>query len=257
MPRRSYEPVIKRLKPDETGRVLDRRRIRRFYLLMTPALLPVLLGGAGGVILGVYDTTEMEIAGGILIGISVLLLIAYCVYESYLVGIYPARCYLRWLRERVDRRRDAIVASDDPNALFVQVIPRENWMVSMGENAGDLGLLRVDSRRGELRYEGDLERWTVPAECIRSYRLKSFTPPNGVPFLNQHWVVVLVVELDRRDTWETPLAAHPLHFEFWTPAKRKRGAELLHDAIAHLVEPDRYPPVDEADLWPLRPPRGR
>ena len=50
----------------------------------------------------------------------------------------------------------------------------------MGENAGDMGLLRVDPARGELRYEGDLERWVVPAESIVSFRLRSFTPPNAL-----------------------------------------------------------------------------
>jgi len=144
--------------------------------------------------------------------------------------------------------------TDDPDAFFVQIIPRENWTVSMGENAGDLGLLRIDYKRQELRYEGDVERWTVPAECVRSYRLRSFTPPNGLPFLNQYTVVLLQVELDDGDIWESPLAAQPIHFESWTPAKRRRGAELLQDAIAHLVDPDRNPAVEDEALWPLRPP---
>jgi hypothetical protein len=253
----SREPVIKRIRPDETGRVLDRRRIRRFYVLMLPVLLPFLVGGLGAFLIWGVDTDESTVIGVILMALGGLLFVAYCIYESYLVGVYPARCYLRWLRERVDRRADAIVTTDDPEAFFVQIIPRENWSVSMGENAGDLGLLRVDYKRGELRYEGDVERWTVPAESIRSFKLRSFTPPNGVPFLNQHTVVLLQVDLEDGDVWESPLAAHPIHFEFWTPAKRRRGAELLQDLIGHLVEPDRYSAVDDADLWPLRPPAAR
>jgi hypothetical protein len=224
------EPVVRRIRPDETGRVLDRRRIRKFYFLMLPVLLPFLVGGFAAFLIWGIDTEESTIIGGILFGLAVLLFIVYCVYESFYIGLYPARCYLRWLRERIDRRRDAIVAADDPDAFFVQIIPRENWTVSMGENAGDLGLLRIDYKRQELRYEGDIERWTVPAECVRSYRLRSFTPPNGLPFLNQYTVVLLQVELDDGDIWESPLAAQPIHFESWTPAKRRRGAELLPPA---------------------------
>jgi hypothetical protein len=251
MPR---EPVIRRIRPGESGRVLDRRRIRGFYLLMLPVLLPFLVGGLAALLIWGVDTEASVIAGGILFGLAVLLFIGYVIYESYFIGLYPARCYLRWLRERIDRRRDAIIAADDPDAFFVQIIPRENWKVSMGENASDMGLLVIDYKRQEVRYEGDVERWTVPAECIRSFKLRSFTPPNGVSFLNQFTVVLLQVELDDRDIWESPLAAQPIHFEMWTPAKRRRRAELLQDAIGHLVDPERYPRVEDEALWPLRPP---
>src|SRR5262249_46337987 len=147
-----------------------------------------------------------------------------------------------------------LVKADDPEAFFVQIIPRENWTVIMGENAADVGLLKVDRKHRELRYEGDVERWTIPAESIRSFRLRSFTPPGSLPFMNEYTVLVLIVELGDRDTWETPLAAQPIHFEFWTPGKRRRGAEVLEDVIGHLVDPGRWPPVDDDHLRPLRPP---
>lgn len=183
-----------------------------------------------------------------------LLLVAYSVYESCLVAHYPACCYLRWLRERVDRRPDAVVKSHDSGAFFIQIIPRENWSVMMGENAADLGMLRVDQKQREPRYEGDVERWTIPAESIRSFGLCSFTPPGSIPGMNQFTVVVLVVELDVRESWEAPPAAQPIHFEFWTPEKRRRGAELLDGVIGHLVDPERWPAVEDECLWPLRPP---
>jgi hypothetical protein len=250
----SRQPRFQRIRPDETGRVLDRRRIRRFYFLMLPALVPVLMVVAGAIIIWGLDLPDGTLIGGSLIGLGIVLFIGYCVYETYLIGFFPARCYLRWLRERIDRRPDAIVPAADPDAFFVQIIPRENWTVAMGENAGDVGLLRIDPTRRELRYEGDLERWTVPAECVRSFRVRSFTPPSGMAALNKYTVLMLVVELPDGDTWETPLACHPIHFEFWTPAKRRRGAELLRDCIGNLVEPQRWPTVDERELWPLRPP---
>ena len=251
----SRETILERIHPDDTGRVLDRRRIRGFYLLMLPALLPFLVGGAGVFLAFDSGSDIEELVAGILIGVGVLLFLVYCVYESFLIGIYPARCYLQWLRERIDRRTDSIVKSDDPDAFFVQIIPRKNWSVAMGENAADVGLLVLDQKRHELRYEGDLERWAVPTECVRSFRLHSFTPPGGVPFLNKYTLVMLHVDLEDGDDWETPLACQPVHFEFWTPGKRRQRAELLADAIGHLVEPDRWPAIDEELLWPLRPPK--
>jgi len=252
--RTDREPRIQRLKPDESGRVLDRRRIRRFYFLMLPILVPILMTGAGAVLAWGVEVRNGEAIGIALMVVGGGLFLLYCIYESFFIGVYPARCYLRWLRERIDRRPNAIVTSDDPDAFFVQIIPREKWTVSMGENAADVGLLVVDTKKDELRYEGDLERWTVPADCIRSFKLRSFTPPNGVSFLNRHTVVMLIVETDDRETWETPLACHPIHFEFWTPAKRRRGAELLESVIGNLYDPKRWRPVPEEDLWPLRPP---
>ncbi|HKA07975.1 MAG TPA: hypothetical protein VKD71_12005 [Gemmataceae bacterium] len=247
------EPIIERLKPDERGRVLDRKRIWQFYLLLLPVFLPISVMAIGAFL--AWGLGEVwEVPGFFLVGLGVVLFIGYCIYESFFIGFYPARCYLRWLRERIDRRPDAIVKSGNPDAFFVQMIPRENWTVSMGENAGDVGLLVVDRDRDELRYEGDLERWTVPGDCIRSFRLESFTPPGGLPAMNQFTVVVLVVDVEDGDTWESPLACHPVHFEMWTPRKRVRGAELLRRSIGNLVDPDKWSPVPDEELWPLRPP---
>jgi hypothetical protein len=248
------EPTIQRIKPDADGRVLDRRRIRAFYLLILPILLPISSFGAGAFVL---DAEFDQVIGGSLIGMGVLLLVAYCVYDTCLINLYPARCYLRWLRERIDLRPNAIVASDDPRAFFVQIIPRENWRVSLGENAADVGLLVVDKKNDELRYEGDLERWTVPAECVRSFRLESFTPPAGLPAIQKFTVVMLVVEMDDREIWETPLAAHHIHFELWTGSKRRRGVELLRRVIGNLVDSKKWPAVENEELWPLRPPNMR
>ena len=247
------EPVFRRIRPDETGRVLDPRRVRRFYLLMLPALIPILTIGAGAVSLWLLDLPDGDLIGGILVGVGFLLLVAYVIFETYFISHYPARCYLRWLRERIDRRADAVVKADDTDAFFVQIIPRENWTVTMGENASDLGLLRVDPARRELRYEGDVERWVVPAESIISFKLRTFSPPGGIPAMYGYWVVELRVELDD-GLWDTPLAAQPIHFERWSPAKRKRGAELLRRCIGHVVDPDRWPAVDPEELWPLRVP---
>jgi hypothetical protein len=250
-------PILERIEPDADGPVLDPRRIRKFYFLMAPVLLPLIVGGAGIAVVSLTESDEGTVLGGTLIGLGVLLFILYCIYETCFIGIFPARCYLKWLRQRIDRRSEPVVRSDDPDAFFVQVIPREKWTVSMGENAADVGLLRVDEKRQELRYEGDLERWVVPAECIRSFRLRSFTPPNGIAALNEHTVVMLIVELDDREILETPLAAHPMHVELWSPGKRRRGAELLEDLIGHLVDPERWPAVDPDRLWPLVPPPAR
>jgi hypothetical protein len=250
------EPLIKRFKPDESGRVLDRKRVGQFYLHLMRILLP--LSAMAAAALFAWGLGKWEVLGVIvLFGLGVLLFIATCFYECFFIGFYPARCCLRWLRERIDRRPDAIVKSDDADAYFVQMVPRENWTDAVSENAADVGLLDVDRRRDELRYEGDVERWTIPAELIRSFDLHSFKSPGPRGTINRIAVVVLVVELAHNKTREIPLACQPIHLEFWSPDKSERGAELLQRAIGNLVDPDHWPPVPEEELWPLRPPRAR
>jgi len=249
--------IIESIEDNEGLRVLASGRVRRFYLLMLPALFAFLLCGFGGWI--VSSEEELVAFGVALIIAGVLLGLTYLVFDSFFIGVLPARCYLKWLRERIDRRPDAVVASDNPHAFFVQHIPRKNWKVSVGENACDVGLLVIDYSRRVLFFEGDDERWVVPAESIRSFKLHSFTPPNGVDALNRQTVVLLKVEVDddEEEPLETPLAGHPIYWRPWSPGTREDTAKRLRGAIAHLADPDRWPRPSADDVWPLVPPPPR
>lgn len=230
-------------------------RVRRFYLLMFPALLSVVFCGFGGWLAATEE--EWTTVGIAIIALGVLLGAAYAVFDMFFISVLPARCYLRWLREKIDRRPDAIVPADDLDALFVQHIPRRNWKVAIGENACDVGLLRIDYARGVLLFEGDEERWVVPAESIRSFRLQSFTPPNGVDVLNRQTVLLLEVDVeDEEEPLVMPLAGQAIHWRPWNPRAREDAAKRLRHAIGHLVDPKRWPRPNEGDLWPLIP-RGR
>jgi hypothetical protein len=249
-----HEPIFQRLKPDKSGCVLDRKRVGQAYLHLLRVVLPLSVMAAGA--LFAWGVGQWEAAGIITVfGLGVLLVFATCFYECFFIGYYPARCSLRWLRERIDRRPDAIVKSDDPDACFVQMIPRENWTDAIDEHPSDVGLLVLDRGCDELRYEGDVERWTLPAESIRTFDLHAFKAPGPRGTTNEIAVVVMVVELDHDKTREIPLACHPIHLEFWSPGKSERGAELLRRVIGNLVDPGHWPPVPDKELWPLRPPK--
>ncbi len=249
MPR---ESTLIELDDDATERVLAPGRVRRFYLLFLPLLLSFVSCGGGGWLMREGDV--LLLVGIALIGVGVMLGIGYVVFETFFIGVLPARCYLRWLRERIDQRPDAVVTADDPDAFFVQHIPRKNWQVSFGENAVDVGLLKLDHRNRLLKYEGDVERWVVPAERIHSFELRSFTPSNGVEFLNRHTVVMLRFEGEDDNIVVRPLAAHPLSWSPWTPGAREFGARCLRQAIRHFLDPEEYQPPYEEDLDALIPP---
>lgn len=75
--------------------------------------------------------------------------------------------YLRRVaRTEVVNRPDRLVHPDDPDAIFVELVPRANWKRLMLETATDIGYLLVDEAKGELLFEGDKERMRLPADAI-------------------------------------------------------------------------------------------
>jgi hypothetical protein len=248
-------PSIERLAPDATGPVLGLRRTWLFLpLLVLPNLVPGLV-----VLVGVYCTTlgteGAYIAGSVLVGLGGVLLLAWLVFHNYFIGFYPARCCLGWLRQRIDHRADALVKSDDPSAVFILILPREDASVADNQKAADVGLLVVDSQKRELRYEGDVQRWTVPGESIRSFRLQSIKLTGFMPLMGEHMAVILDVKLPGDATSEIPLSCPQIRLAFWTRRTRVRRAELLRSAIGNLVDPRRWPEVPDHRLRPLRPPQ--
>lgn len=246
-------PQLIALEQEAGERVLAPQRIRGFYLFFLPLVFALFSCGAGGWFF--YDANGFSIPGIALVAAGFLLGIGYIVFETFFISVIPARCYLRWLRQRIEQRADAIVDARDPDAYFVQHIPRKNWDVTIGENATDVGLLLLDHRNGLLKYEGDAERWIIPAESICSFRLESFTPGSAAEVVSRYTVVMLRIEPDEdADLVVRPLAVHPLRWRPWTPGARERGARRLREAIGHFIDPQRWPRPTEEDLQLLVPP---
>ncbi len=90
---------------------------------------------------------------------------------SFLWNLFATNKLGGWVLQRraraaVKARPDEIVDPDDPDALFVDIVPRAHWGKMMIENATDVGFLAVDDARRELRFEGDCERLRIPAAAI-------------------------------------------------------------------------------------------
>ena len=103
----------------------------------------------------------------------------------------------------VSRRRDAIV-TPGPDTWLVDVVPRSHWNRMMLENAADIGFLAVDDRRREIRFEGDKERYRIPADAIRSCELeKSFLSATARANAPGTWLVILRAA-GPDGAWEAP-----------------------------------------------------
>lgn len=132
--------------------------------------------------------------------------------SSILGLIYPGTggAYLRRVAVRTIRQRPgAIVSPEAKDSLFVDVVPRSNWNRMMLENAADIGFLVVDLERREIRFEGDRQRYRIPAESMCSCTLeKSLVMQSASPDATGYWMVV-VRAYDAHTVWEAPFAIRP------------------------------------------------
>jgi hypothetical protein len=74
------------------------------------------------------------------------------------------------------QRPDAVVATDVPEAIFVEVIPRRNWGSRALQNADDIGFLHLDAEGRQLLLEGDNKRYRIPAGAVLSCDVELMNP---------------------------------------------------------------------------------
>ena len=111
--------------------------------------------------------------------------------------------YYRWLfRRQLTLRPDALVAADDPRAIFVEYVPRRQWAKIALENAADMGFLLVDDERRELRFEGDRERWQIPGDAVTRCAIELMPSPTNAA---DGMYVVVVRGQGAEGEWELPI----------------------------------------------------
>lgn len=138
-------------------------------------------------------------------------------------------------RRAISSRRDAIVRPGD-GSVFVDVVPRANWNRMMWENAADIGFLAVDPERREIRFEGDKERYRIPAEAIISCELaKSVLLSTAKPNAPGFWMAVIKA-WEESGIWEAPIAPRLSSSLLWGGRARKKVAEDLQIRINALIK---------------------
>jgi hypothetical protein len=238
---------VEQLPADYSGRVLSTsyRLMCRFHAVV---LIGMIVGGValliGGPILGLANVRigpapPWGIAlAGIALGIACLAMIVKA-------AVYFQRLASRTLHRSAGRefsqRPEVVVDPADPNAIFVDVTPREHWTKSnwMLETAGDVGFLRIDKTYRMLVFEGDKERYWIPAASIISCEVEQVEPPSS--FMAQtdsypHFVVV--VKAGHRDgPWEAPFSVrHDPHGSFRGRSHQARAREL-QERILQTIKP--------------------
>jgi len=206
--------IVQKIDPTDAGRILTRFHVVAANLIGFALMIPFVCGG--GLMAAVFPTVfpdgkmkplwnlPKDQAQHVFIAGAVLMVVfaAYCLIFPSLLPSF----YIRRISEKnIGRRRDAIVKPGS-DAAWVDIIPRENWDRMMFENASDIGFVVVDTQRKEIRFEGDKERYRIPARAIQSCELvKSCLAKNASRKAIGSWIV-LVRAYDGQKIWEAPFA---------------------------------------------------
>jgi hypothetical protein len=153
------------------------------------------------------------------------------------INVIPARyIYARLCRE-IAIRPDALVRPDEEGAIFVEVVPRRNWVPSNNENADDFGLLRVDRERGLILFEGGAERWALPASAVIGCEVSEYCahPQTGeaanIPLL------VLTAIIEGRE-WERPLNPRTREWVRLDVTSRRAAIDVFRFAVSRVLPPE-------------------
>ncbi len=201
-------------------------------LALTPLLLMF-----GGVALAIWSLVHLDahkdeamwiaiaIAGGLVTAASAFLGLRN-------PGLIPNRLLERRARSFLDQRVERFFKVDDPAAVFVEVVPRAHWGKAMLETATDVGLLKIDPARKAVLFEGDRERWNIPAAAIAHVSAEPATAGAGTAGEIRYYMTVIIAQTSeglrefsfaRRSTALTPAKDH-----------REQAARKLEQEIRSL-----------------------
>lgn len=229
---------IRQVEPPYGGTVLTPRHlaigtcIALFPLALALGVVAVLT--ALGILLQ-DDLEAPQVVVLILIGLGIL---AVSLWYMIRFGDYLPSRYLYGLSVgAVNQRPRVLVEPDNPDAVYVQVIPRQNWGKVMVENAADVGFLWVDRQRCRILFEGDRERWTIPAQALVSCRVERFLVGDPAAGGTAFYVAVLRARL-RDAVWEGPVTLRHIYWGKRLEQERREDAYWVRDEIRDLLDAD-------------------
>jgi hypothetical protein len=227
---------VRPVEPEFAGTILTKGKVAVGYVILFLIIGMQFLGI--GMVLSVYPTLFPDDSGArpffevpkfqaeLLAAGGVALFVVSLIYGLFFPSLFSG-CYLYSVAKRaIGRRRDAIV-QPGADSVYVDIIPRQNWNRAMLENAADIGFLKVDFAQREILFEGDKQRYRIPANAVLSCELKK-VPGNGACM----WLVVIRGN-GKNGVWEAPVM--PRLFKRRKTAKtRLQAAEELEKKIRAL-----------------------
>jgi len=221
LPREKSGPmaVILPVPAEYAGRVLTRKTGWICAAIMFSALLGMFAGlglAAWGGTMAFPDKKSQRVPSSTerVIGTALLVvggLAFFGVGATFLIDPtwLSHRYLLRVVKREFQQRGAHAVDPNDPEAVFVEVVPKLNWGKMKLESASDVGFLRLNKERREILFEGDKECWRIPAGAVTSCEVETFVEGQGSHAATTLFYAVLQ-------------AKHPAGF--WEAPLRKRGS---------------------------------
>lgn len=178
-----------------------------FWYIGMPFLILVLTLGTLALVGWLIDLGVLPhwtLASGLLGVAAFLLYLRYIFHPRHdAAGTYRHRFESRLLRRAIAKRDGPLVSPDDVAAAYALAAPRRLWNAAAGNRFGEAnhGLVCVDRRQRAILFEGNYERYRIPAEAILDCTLE--TPPTQTVVVTDPWAVVVTARLGS-GTWEFP-----------------------------------------------------
>ncbi|MFL5240761.1 MAG: hypothetical protein ACJ8FY_01520 [Gemmataceae bacterium] len=223
------------------GNILS-KRVLIVCSALTMAILLLFLGSMFMALGGLYLCTDQAKKEGwpVLLTDNAPLLVALGAVlfppVTY-IGLRSPNFFAEWyLKKRakseIRSRPNGTVDPDDPDATFVQIVPRCNWGRVMLETATDVGFLKMDEDRREVLFEGDKERYRIPGPAIISCGVEPIVYGEGTAGRMIQYTAVLRAQV-ATGVWENPIGQRG-DFGTLGANKRLRLAEELRDKMLSI-----------------------
>jgi hypothetical protein len=143
----------------------------------------------------------------------------------------------RWLlhiaRRELRDRSEGWVDPDDSRTRFVEVVPKSVWQVrGLVENATDVGFLMVDQQNGCVSFEGDRERYWIPASALLSCSQECYSRAirrRGAEIEVRNYFVVVRVRTSGETIAEIPFRIRMSKGLFDQDSQRRENEKLFHE----------------------------
>jgi hypothetical protein len=214
---------FERLPEPDQGRISGGGYVWIANLCGLSSLVPGAIGA--GLIYAAYRIQQagvnevLAIVPGVLGALGIVAtLVMGLYYNTVAEDLYQRRKIMSVVRSR----ESSYVAPDERAAFPITLTPRENWTKVKLIQGSDRGLMMFDQSRGEVRYEGDFERFRIPAAAILDCKPELFFHP--LDKNTEHWLLRLVV---RTSEGMRELLLQPSRLSLKPATNRSRRAEAV------------------------------
>jgi hypothetical protein len=176
----------------------------QFLLFAAIAFAPAVLGGLAATRHLFPGNNALSFAP-VLIGLGLTAALCWVLGGRMLRKPWSADYLFRKAQAEFLRRSDAVVDPTNPEALFVEIVPRRNWGQIALQNAEEVGFLHLDAERRHLLLEGDNKRYRIPLQAVISYDVELMNPSEAEDERGTPVGLVVLKLRDRLGERELPL----------------------------------------------------